>query len=66
MKKKKTYLEITLRRSLIGTPDKLRRVAKGMGLAKMNRTVVLVDTPSTRGMIAKINHLVEAKEVGNT
>ena len=31
----------------------------GLGLNKLNKTVELDDTPSIRGMINKVNHLVE-------
>ena len=34
----------------------------GLGLNKRHRTRVLEDTPSVRGMIAKVAHLVEVKE----
>jgi large subunit ribosomal protein L30 len=35
---------------------------KGLGLNKMNRTRELEDTPSIRGMVSKISHLVEIIE----
>ena len=35
---------------------------KGLGLNKMNRTRELEDTPSVRGMVNKISHLVEIIE----
>jgi large subunit ribosomal protein L30 len=34
-----------------------------MGLGKVNRTVVLNDTPEIRGMVRKVEHLVSAVEV---
>lgn len=57
-------LSITLRRSTIGRPRKHRLVALGLGLTKMNKTVILQDTPQIRGMAQKICHLVEVAEVG--
>jgi large subunit ribosomal protein L30 len=36
----------------------------GLGLNKLHRTRTLEDTPSVRGMIAKVNHLVEIVEEG--
>jgi large subunit ribosomal protein L30 len=33
-----------------------------MGLTKLNKTVTLVDTPQTRGMINKVIHLVSVEE----
>jgi large subunit ribosomal protein L30 len=35
---------------------------KGLGLNKMNRTRELEDTPSVRGMVNKISHLVQIVE----
>ncbi len=57
-------LKITLVKSMIGRPEKHRKVLKAMRLTKLNRTVVLKDTPYTRGMIKKVSHLVRAEEGG--
>jgi large subunit ribosomal protein L30 len=56
-------LKITLIHSYIGRPEAQRRVLRGMGLGKVNRNVVLNDTPEIRGMIRKVDHLVAAVEV---
>jgi len=56
------FLKVTLVKSMIGRPEKHRRVLRGMGLTKLNRTVELKDTPSLRGMINKVLHLVRAEE----
>ncbi len=58
-------LKITLVKSMIGRPEKHRKVLRGMGLTKMNRTVELEDSSSIRGMIKKVIHLVSVKESGN-
>jgi large subunit ribosomal protein L30 len=55
-------LKVTLVRSMIGRPEKHRKVLRGMGLTKLNRTVELKDTPETRGMINTVSHLVRAEE----
>lgn len=55
-------LKITLVKSMIGRPEKHRKVLRGMGLNKINRTVELQNTPSVRGMVAKVSHLVVAEE----
>ena len=39
-----------------------RATLKGLGLDKIGRTSELEDTPSVRGMIAKVAHLVEVKK----
>ena len=55
-------INITLVTSMIGRPEKHRKVLYGMGLRKMNRTVQLEDTPSIRGMINAVSHLVKVEE----
>ena len=49
-------------RSPIRRPDVQRKILKGLGLNKMNKISELVDTPSIRGMINKIKHLVQVVE----
>ena len=51
-------IKVTLTRSLLGRPEKHRRVAKALGLSKMHHTVVHYDTPVIRGMVNKISHLL--------
>jgi large subunit ribosomal protein L30 len=46
-------------RSGIGCPIEMRETLKALGLGRMHRVSERVDTPSMRGMIAKIPHLVE-------
>ena len=55
-------LKITKVKSVIGRPEKQRKVLKGMGLTKLNKTVTLADTPQVRGMINKVIHLVSVEE----
>lgn len=47
---------------MIGRPEKHRRVLRGMGLTKLNRTVELEDTPAIRGMVEKVSHLVKIED----
>lgn len=54
-------LEITLVKSTIGASDKQCAVVRGLGLRRLNQTVSLQDSPETRGMINKINHMVKVK-----
>lgn len=56
-------LAITQIRSGIGRPGKHRRTLEALGLRKHQQTVVHDDTPAIRGMVAKIPHLVEMREV---
>ena len=48
--------------SPIRRPAVQRQILVGLGLNKMHRTRELEDTPSIRGMVAKIPHLVEIVE----
>ena len=57
-------LKVTQVRSAIGRPGWQRQILIGLGLNRMNRTRVLEDTPSVRGMINKIQHLVRVEETG--
>jgi large subunit ribosomal protein L30 len=41
-----------------------RATLVGLGLNRVGRTSVLEDNPSTRGMIAKVHHMVEVVEKG--
>jgi large subunit ribosomal protein L30 len=56
------YVKLKLVRSGIGHPRKHKAVLRGMGLTKLNKVVVLKDTPEIRGMIKKVAHLVEVIE----
>ncbi len=55
-------LKITLVKSMIGRPEKHRKVLRGMGLRKLNRSVKLKDTPPIRGMINTVSHLLKVEE----
>ena len=48
--------------SPIRRPEKQRATLIGLGLNKMHRARELEDTPSVRGMIAKVRHLVDVEE----
>lgn len=59
-------LRITLVRSTIGRPADQGRTVASLGLRKLNATVERPDTPSIRGMVTKIRHLVEVEELPAT
>jgi len=63
MATKKT-VTVTQTGSPIGRPKDQRETLKGLGLNKMNRTRTLEDTPSVRGMINKVAHLVRVVDAG--
>ena len=56
------YISIKQVRSAISRNSKQRETLKGLGLNKMNKVSVLKDTPSVRGMINKVIHLIEIRE----
>ena len=56
-------LKITLKRSVIGSNKKIRATVIGLGLTKTNKTILRTDTPEIRGMINKVQHLVQVEEV---
>jgi large subunit ribosomal protein L30 len=55
-------VKVTLTRSPTGFNGTQATVVKGLGLRRIRHTVELKDTPSTRGMIHKVRHLVEVIE----
>lgn len=57
----KTLL-ITLKKSPIGYHKSQRETARALGLHKLHQTVEKEDSPTLRGMINKISHLVEVSE----
>jgi large subunit ribosomal protein L30 len=56
-------LRITYKKSMIGYRRSQRETMFALGLRRINQTVVKPDTPPVRGMIGKVNHLVEVEEV---
>jgi large subunit ribosomal protein L30 len=54
-------LKITLVKSGIARPGKHKVVLIGLGLKKLNHSVIRLDTPQIRGMITKVSHLVKVE-----
>ncbi len=55
-------ITFTLVKSGIGSNKKIRSTLTGLGLTRMNKTVVRKDTPEIRGMLTKVQHLVKIVE----
>ena len=55
-------LKITQIRSGIGFDKKQTLALRGLGLRRLRHTVEVEDTPSTRGLILKVRHLVQVDE----
>jgi large subunit ribosomal protein L30 len=49
-------------RSSIATPKKHKKVIKGLGFTRLNQVVEREDTPSIRGMVKAVPHLVRIVE----
>jgi large subunit ribosomal protein L30 len=56
-------LKVTQIGSPIGRPASQRATLIGLGLNKMHRIRIVADTPDTRGMIAKVRHLLKVEPV---
>lgn len=56
-------LTIKQKKSCIGTKPKQRKTLRALGLRKVNSERIHEDNPVTRGMINKVSHLVEVKEI---
>ena len=55
-------IKIQYYRSMIGYATKQKEIVKSLGITKLNQTIERVDTPSTRGIVAKIPHLLRIVE----
>lgn len=56
-------LRVKQTRSTAGRPEKQRLILKGLGLHGIGTEVQVANTPSFRGMVAKVMHLVDVEEV---
>lgn len=55
-------IKITLVKSGIARPGKHKVVLVGLGLRKLNHSVIRVDSPQIQGMINKVSHLIKVEE----
>jgi large subunit ribosomal protein L30 len=56
-------VQVTLVKSPIGYSKRHKATIKALGLHRMHQTVEHTDSPSLRGMLYKVNHLVNIVEV---
>ncbi len=56
-------LRVTQLKSTIGQQDAMRQIVRGLGLKGPGSSVVVGNTPSFRGAIKKVMHLVKVEEV---
>ena len=56
-------IEITLKKSTIGFPSGQRKTIASLGLKRLHSKVHHEDTPSILGMVSKVRHLIEVKNI---
>lgn len=62
MAKKGKVIKITLVRSPIGNTERHKATIRALGLRKIGQTVEQKDSPTVRGMISKVNHLIQVED----
>jgi large subunit ribosomal protein L30 len=55
-------VKVTLKRSVIGEKPKTRATVESLGLRKLHQSREHVDSPTLRGMLHKVRHLIEVEE----
>lgn len=60
-KKTSTHIWLKQMRSQIGKPERQRLTLRGLGLKKIGHEVLLCDSPAIRGMVEKVQHLVQVE-----
>ena len=58
----KPTVSVTLVKSFYGRLPKHRATVTGLGLKRINHTVILEDTPAVRGMINKVSYLLKVED----
>ena len=59
---KQKMVQITLIKSPIGYSKRQKGTIRALGLRRMHQTVEHVDTPTLRGMLTKVSHMVKVVE----
>jgi large subunit ribosomal protein L30 len=59
-------LKITWTKSYIGRPQNQRKVIQALGLKRLHHTVTHGDTPTIRGMVNQVQHLLTVEEIAET
>ncbi|MDD4519643.1 MAG: 50S ribosomal protein L30 [Alphaproteobacteria bacterium] len=62
-KAKKKMIKVRQVGSTIGRPEKQELILRGLGLRRIGQERLLEDTPSIRGMVNKVSHLVVVEDV---
>ena len=56
-------LKITWMKSGIGRPQNQRRIIRSLGLRRLNQSVIHSDSPTIRGMVEKVIHLLKVEQL---
>lgn len=56
-------IKITKIHSTIGQPERVERSLEALGLKKINSSNVVEETPSIKGILRKVNHLVKVENI---
>jgi large subunit ribosomal protein L30 len=59
-------LKITWIKSYIGRPESQRRIIRSLGLRRLHHHVIHSDTPTIRGMVSKVRHMITVEIVEET
>ena len=54
-------IKVTQVRSIIDRPERQKLTMKALGLGKISKSVTVEETPQIKGMVQKVQHLVEVK-----
>ncbi len=58
----KKMMKVTLTRSMNGRLVGHQACVRGLGLRRMHQSVLVEDTPATRGMAGKVSYMVKVEE----
>ena len=58
-----TQLKITWKKSFIGKPESQRKIIRSLGLRRLHHSVIHSDSPTIRGMVKKVIHLLAIEQV---
>ena len=56
-------IKVTQVKSVIGTIEQHRACIRGLGLRRLNHSVIVMDTPENRGMINRVSYLVKVESI---
>ena len=58
-----SYLKITWKKSSIGRNQRQRRIIQSLGLRRLHHSVVHQNSPTIKGMVQKVIHMLEVEEI---